>query len=975
MNTIDVCAIVASNRTQAAAFRALLDARIQGGLYPREIQFVVLSDPEQGRVGSGGGTLLSADALRAHLARGSRVLLINAGGESRRMPAYAAEGKLFAPVPVRSAARLPPVLLDLQLSLFQKYPWTEGELVVSSGDVVIDFETGLIPNQKGDIYGFAKPASFDEGSRHGVFKFDRSGTRVVDFFQKEPPEFLKRNAALADSRSCGLDTGIIGFSPAGVERLLDLGQREVRTGVSVLDALREGTLSLDLYSEILLSTVGGETVDGYLARLAGKTAPAQAVLHAVFDALHSLELRGFIIRRPRFLHFGSLMEYAQSCAQLILDDSLPFYSAEDAELRPLMTESLLVHNSHACSCAAAAGARDIYVEGCEGTRIERAGGRNLFVGLADRTFTAPVPAGICIDERRTAEGAFLLTYGLTDTWGKARSLEALIYCGARMCDWLSARGLDAEAVFPARDGSPGAPWDPYAAALYVPDAGEEFLCGYWDPQAADAEWKHRFLKGPRLALHEIAGMEGAVEREGRRTRVRAGILRDEILQGRGWLSVPLADFLQCFGPQDAPALASVSERTEDDLVRIYRSKLLASLYPDAPRTDTISGLRVDYLGGAPRDRVLARGVKSDQIVWARSPVRLDLAGGWTDTPPFTLREGGEVVNLAVNLNDQPPIQVFCRRTEERAIRIHSIDTGEGELIGSFEALEGFDRPGSSFALPKAALVLLGLSRVQTRSASLSEALEKIGCGVEITLLSAVPKGSGLGTSSILGGAILAALKRFFGLPLLADVLFREVLQMEQMLTTGGGWQDQIGGIVGGVKYIESRPGLRPDPVVYQLDPFLFQDPRSAQLFTLYYTGATRLAKSILQDVVDRVNGMDPSYLYTLRSLKTIARAAREAISLRDLYGLGRALDASWQANKRIHPSTTNDEVEALLRGVRDGYAGMKLLGAGGGGFVLFLSDTVQQAEGLRTALARSENDRARVVGMSLNASGLEVTVS
>ena len=51
-------------------------------------------------------------------------------------------------------------------------------------------------------------------------------------------------------------------------------------------------------------------------------------------------------------------------------------------------------------------------------------------------------------------------------------------------------------------------------------------------------------------------------------------------------------------------------------------------------------------------------VYADQIVWGRSPVRIDIAGGWTDTPPFCLMEGGNVVNLAINLNGQPPQQTY-----------------------------------------------------------------------------------------------------------------------------------------------------------------------------------------------------------------------------------------------------------------------------------------------------------------------------
>jgi galactokinase/mevalonate kinase-like predicted kinase len=240
----------------------------------------------------------------------------------------------------------------------------------------------------------------------------------------------------------------------------------------------------------------------------------------------------------------------------------------------------------------------------------------------------------------------------------------------------------------------------------------------------------------------------------------------------------------------------------------------------------------------------------------------------------------------------------------------------------------------------------------------------------------VPKGSGLGTSSILTGVILAALHRFLGRPCLLDELFRQVLQIEQMLTTGGGWQDQIGGIVGGVKYIESKPGLKPSPVVHQLDPFLFAQPEARACMTLFYTGITRLAKNILGDVVAQVNYNTPAYLFTLDYLRHLAREARDAISLRSLPRLATIISTSWQANKRIHASTTNDEVERLMQETAAHYSGVKLLGAGGGGYALFISPDATQAEALRALLhARFENNKARIVDMALNLDGLQVSVS
>jgi galactokinase/mevalonate kinase-like predicted kinase len=272
--------------------------------------------------------------------------------------------------------------------------------------------------------------------------------------------------------------------------------------------------------------------------------------------------------------------------------------------------------------------------------------------------------------------------------------------------------------------------------------------------------------------------------------------------------------------------------------------------------------------------------------------------------------------------------------------------------------------------------LVGLGRASGADEALDRDLGKLRGGLEITLLCAVPKGSGLGTSSILAGTILSALQRFFGIATNPDELFLQVLEIEQMLTTGGGWQDQIGGLVGGLKYLESRPGLRPTPAIHQLDPFLFEERVSTATMTLFYTGITRLAKHLLAEVVGRVNGQEPAYLFTHDCLKKLALAARDAIAFRDRIALADILSASFRENILIHSSTSNRELDRLLTGTRHHYRGMKLLGAGGGGFALFISETARAADALRETLrVEFEDARARLVEFSLNKSGLVVTVS
>jgi galactokinase/mevalonate kinase-like predicted kinase len=165
-------------------------------------------------------------------------------------------------------------------------------------------------------------------------------------------------------------------------------------------------------------------------------------------------------------------------------------------------------------------------------------------------------------------------------------------------------------------------------------------------------------------------------------------------------------------------------------------------------------------------------------------------------------------------------------------------------------------------------------------------------------------------------------------------------------------------------------------VIHRLDPHLFEDRSNHGRFTLFYTGITRLAKNILQDVVDNSNAMTPAYLFTIDRVRQLAREARDALSLRDMQMLARVINGSWGANILIHPGTSNDEVDALRYGTHGLWAGMKLLGAGGGGYALFLSESESQADALRDKLRRDfENEKARIVDFSLNPAGLQVSVS
>lgn len=391
-------------------------------------------------------------------------------------------------------------------------------------------------------------------------------------------------------------------------------------------------------------------------------------------------------------------------------------------------------------------------------------------------------------------------------------------------------------------------------------------------------------------------------------------------------------------------------------------------------------------------------IADDQIVWGRSPVRIDIAGGWTDTPPYCLMEGGNVINFAIELNGQPPLQAYVKPSKEPRIVLRSIDLGAMEVIETNEQLMDFMHVGSPFSIPKAALVLAGfgqkdgiglngLTRTMpsqevrespclSAAKNLKSQLEAFGAGIELTLLSAIPAGSGLGTSSILASTVLGALNDFCGLGWDKNEIGRRTLMLEQMLTTGGGWQDQFGGVLGGVKLLQTGRGFDQSPQVRWLPNDLWTQPEYRACHLLYYTGITRTAKSILAEIVRRMFLNHHAELNLLREMKAHTMEMYEAIQRNDFQQMGQLVRKTWQQNQALDSGTNPSEVAALTSLIDDLCLGYKLPGAGGGGYLYMIAKDPEAAARIKQILGEHrQNKNARFVEMSLSTTGLQISRS
>jgi len=199
--------------------------------------------------------------------------------------------------------------------------------------------------------------------------------------------------------------------------------------------------------------------------------------------------------------------------------------------------------------------------------------------------------------------------------------------------------------------------------------------------------------------------------------------------------------------------------------------------------------------------------------------------------------------------------------------------------------------------------------------------------------------------------LLAALHRLRGRTPSTTALIEQTLLLEQRLSTGGGWQDQVGGIVGGVKSTLTAPGVPQRPNIEPLDLTDAQYDALEQRLVVYYSGQQRLARDILRRVMGRWLAREPAMQSLTESLKQTAAGLRTALVKSRWQNAAENIARYWQIKKELYPGSTTPSTDLLLLEMRDDYLAAGLAGAGGGGFAYFLCRDAAQASRLRERLA------------------------
>lgn len=915
------------------------------------------SDPVGARLGSGGGTtwLLESCWQKEHkpvdftswLALEKRILL-HAGGQSRRLPSYAPSGKILTPVPVFRWARgqrLSQNLLSLQLPLYreimQKAPDSLHTLV-ASGDVYIRNSDPLQEIPEADVVCYGLWVDPSLATNHGVFVSDRNCPDELDFMWQKPS--LEQLASLSGSHLFLMDIGIWLLSDKAVRLLAEHSKKA------------DGSWNFyDMYGEFGLALGRNPQVKD--------------------EALNQLKVVILPLPGGEFYHYGTSRELISStlAVQNLVRDQRAIMHRKVKPHPAMFVQNAILDKP------LTADNSEVWIENSHVAGKWQLANRHIITGVPRNDWSLTLPAGVCVDVVPLRESAFVARpYGFYDAFKGKRDDASTQWMGKPVQEWMQER----QVALPDFSDLQEAPIFPVCTS--VEELGLVLRWMISEPEliACKEVWE----KAEKLSANQLsdqANLLRLVEQRDSYCRENWPMLAKNHAKSV-FYQLDLADAAQAFAhyrlplPDILPADEPVMKRIHNYMFRSKAHQLAGQPW-EAEQQAAFALLRDGLLQTLDSDLQRPyRQVYPDQIVWGRSPVRIDLAGGWTDTPPYCLFSGGNVVNVAIELNGQPPLQVYIKPSKDYRITLRSIDLGAMEQIQTWEELSDFNKVGSPFSIPKAALALAGfLPRFSAdKFTSLEEQLKDFGSGLEITLLAAIPAGSGLGTSSILAATVLGSLSDFCGLGWDKNEIGSRTLILEQLLTTGGGWQDQYGGVLHGLKLLQTNDGFYQHPQVRWLPEYLFTDPCYQSCHILYYTGITRTAKHILAEIVQGMFLNSAAHLHILGEMKRHALDMFEAIQLGNFEQYGRLVGKSWEQNKALDSGTNPPAVEAIINRIQDEALGYKLPGAGGGGYLYVVAKDPDAARRIRqTLMTNPANANARLVEMNLSNKGLQVSRS
>ena len=911
----DYVILTASNEQQAEGFRKQIEER--KSFLPKHTKFVAIPDRAGQRVGSGGATLEVLKYLRSQEESFEklRVLVIHSGGDSKRVPQYSALGKLFSPVPHKLPNGRNSTLFDEFMICMSSVPSRIREgMVLLSGDVLLLFNPLQIDYNNVGAAAISFKEHVETGKNHGVYLNGENGN-VKCCLQKKSVEVLRSVGAVNDSNCVDIDTGALIFSTEMMESLYSL-----IAAPEDYDRHVNAKTRLSLYADFLYPLAEDSTLEEfYKEKPEGEFCPElTAARERVWNVLRPYRMKLLRLAPAKFIHFGTTREILG-----LMNGGVDEY--KDLGWSRIVGSSI---KGDTAGYNSVLSSRSTIGEGCylEVSYVHRnskIGDHCVlsYIEVSDRE----IPDNVVLHGLKQRDGSFVVRiFGIGDN-----PKENKLF-GKNLDELEQKLGVH------LWENSAHSLWEAnlYAEADNIQDGVDAALNLYRivnDEAAADIEqWKKAEKKSlcsgfnaadPDAIIAWNRRMEDLVAMDEITKAIRHKVPAQKLQKRttltkiqREWLKKRLdkSDFGERMRLHYYLGVVLEDENEIQECFHIIQAEMLEA---------TIKSLSYNENARIVTDRHTVN-----------LPLRVNWGGGWSDTPPYCNENGGTVLNVAILLNGKKPVEVTLERIDELKIVFDSRDMDVHGEFDTIEPLQATGDPFDPFALQKACLLACGI--IPQKGYKLEDILRRLGGGfVMHSEVTDVPKGSGLGTSSILSAACVKAVFEFTGIEFTEEDLYAHVLAMEQIMSTGGGWQDQVGGATPGLKYISSMPGLKQEIKVTHVEI-----PESArkeldERFVLIYTGQRRLARNLLRDVVGRYVGNEPDSLFALEEIQKTAALMRFELERGNVDGFAKLMDYHWELSEKVDAGSSNTLIEQIFSSIEELIDGRLVCGAGGGGFL------------------------------------------
>lgn len=325
------------------------------------------------------------------------------------------------------------------------------------------------------------------------------------------------------------------------------------------------------------------------------------------------------------------------------------------------------------------------------------------------------------------------------------------------------------------------------------------------------------------------------------------------------------------------------------------------------------------------------------IIRSKAPLRLGLAGGGSDVSPYSDLYGGLILNASINL------YAYCTIKErtDNLILINAPDIGKSIQLNAtlFLPLDG------ELDLHK------GVYNRLVKDYKIKKPLS-----FEITTYSDAPPGSGLGSSSTMVVAIVKAFVEWLNLPLGEYEVARIAYDIERNdIGLSGGKQDQYAATFGGFNFMEFFKDDRVIVNPLRVKRWIVDELEACMV--LYYTGASRSSAQIIDEQKKNTTEGGHEAIEAMHHIKQTAIDMKEAILKGDIKSFATILGLGWESKKKMASAISNSHIEEIFAtALKAGAITGKVSGAGGGGFIMFVTDPIQRVS-LVNALSKLQGGK------------------